>query len=30
VLFRSETIMEYGAVKEKKIAASEFDLGQLQ
>ncbi len=29
-LVDAETTMEYGAVKEKKIAASEFDLGQLQ
>ena len=29
-LIDAETTMEFGAVKVKKIAASEFDLGQLQ
>ncbi|MEQ1527212.1 MAG: outer membrane lipoprotein-sorting protein [Gallionella sp.] len=29
-LVDAETTMEFSAVKEKKIAASEFDLGQLQ
>ncbi|MDD5056473.1 MAG: outer membrane lipoprotein-sorting protein [Sideroxydans sp.] len=29
-LIDAETVMEFGTVKVKKIAASEFDLGQLQ
>jgi hypothetical protein len=29
-LVDAETVMEFGAVKVKKIAASEFDLGQMQ
>lgn len=29
-LIDAETVMEFGTVKVKKVAASEFDLGQLQ
>jgi hypothetical protein len=29
-LIDAETVMEFGTVKVKKIAASEFDLGQMQ
>lgn len=29
-LIDAETVMEFGAVKVKKVAASEFDLGQMQ
>jgi hypothetical protein len=29
-LVDAETVMEFGTVKVKKIAASEFDLGQMQ
>jgi hypothetical protein len=29
-LIDAETVMEFGTAKVKKIAASEFDLGQMQ
>ncbi|MEQ1534215.1 MAG: outer membrane lipoprotein-sorting protein, partial [Sideroxydans sp.] len=29
-LVDAETVMEFGSVKVKRVAASEFDLGQMQ
>jgi hypothetical protein len=29
-LIDAETVMEFGSVCVKKVAASEFDLGQMQ